>query len=149
VFDSWAFIIVSGWRCTDIRAFVYSSVKSLTEGSRSFVVQYDGRFYSFASESALLKFMRQPWVYSTQHLPARVPHKTLSYQQLTRLPLTSYLDHTLSTMLNQALIRVGQIRPKLPFQDGTWSASELIALYLKGKRLLYSECPVHATCLIC
>ena len=55
------------------------------------------------------------------------------------LPLIGYLEQSVARSLTEALNAVGKVRPKYPYKDLQKSASEFIALYLKGAASNYKQ----------
>ena len=52
--------------------------------------------------------------------------------KLSNLPLTGYLEQTVSNDLIKALTAVGSLKPKHPFMSAEKTAVIYVALYLKG-----------------
>lgn len=48
------------------------------------------------------------------------------------LPVVGYLEQSISTAMVKALTAVGKFKPKYPFKDIETSASDFVALHLKG-----------------
>jgi adenylate/nucleoside-diphosphate kinase len=107
--------------------------EALQNGSPEFACEYKTKLYYMADECKLNKFMRKPDVYASLKLPHKLPPAKLNLK-MTELPMGGYLEQALADMLEQALVKVGNFKPKFPFLSATRSALLYIAYYLKGKR---------------
>lgn len=114
------------------------ALDGLVEGFAEYVVQYDSKFYCFSCEDSLSEFMLSPWKYTKQPLPSKLPPRK-SDVNLAQMPMVGYMELTVYSILNKALISVGNEKPKHPFRTLDESAIEYIALYLKGKLLKIME----------
>ena len=77
--------------------------------------------------------MARPWMYSNLKLPTKLPPPVAPIP-VNGLPITGYLEQCVSSTLTTALLEVGKFRPKHPYKSVDQSASEFLALYLKGTR---------------
>jgi adenylate/nucleoside-diphosphate kinase len=78
--------------------------------------------------------MATPWKYCNLQLPTKLPPPPAPIP-VSGLPIAGYLEQTLANALSQAVLTVGQVRPKHPFRSLPQSASEYLGLYLKGLNL--------------
>ena len=109
---------------------------SILPGRPELVVEFSGKLYAFLDESKMALFMRNPWKYTNQKLPSKLPPRKTEIP-MAELPLLGFLESTLYGVLNQALVAVCAEKPKYPFKGMDKSASEYLALYLKGKLWAY------------
>ncbi|KAJ3273051.1 adenylate kinase [Terramyces sp. JEL0728] len=72
-----------------------------------------------------------PWEYADLKLPMKQPPPDAPLP-ISGLPVVGYLEQTIATSLSNALISVGNFKPKYPYKDVHSSANEFIALYLKS-----------------
>ncbi|KAI9142319.1 hypothetical protein BKA69DRAFT_1124009 [Paraphysoderma sedebokerense] len=108
-----------------------ASDQSLVEGHPNFVVDYDGKLYAMFDQVKMEQFMRSPWRFTNYVPPRKLPPRVAPVE-LNSLPPSGYLERTLSAALNAAMLSVGKVRPKLPFESLQSSALRYIALYLKA-----------------
>ena len=74
---------------------------------------------------------RTPWKFASLSLPTKLPPPVRPVA-VSSLPIVGYLEQTVASVLNRALTAVGKQRPKHPNRSSEQSASEYLALYLKG-----------------
>jgi adenylate/nucleoside-diphosphate kinase len=106
-------------------------IDSLVTGSSAYVVEYAGKYYTFASHAYRELFMMRPWKYVDLKIPKQFVVKTMAENTMA-LPVVGYLEQTVAAHLNQALVSVGEVKPKYPFRSLDESANTYIGLFLKG-----------------
>ena len=111
------------------------SFGELIPGKIEFIAKYCSNIYAMISEEYLEKFLTAPWKYAQLVLPADIPPAANNASHYSALPLRSYIEETLSMTLNQALIHLADLKPKLPHETLKSSSMIFVALYLKGKFL--------------
>jgi len=110
------------------------------QGKDSLAVLFKERVYFFDSEDNLRKFMRRPWLYAKQTLPAKIPPRLqrVAAQRLadgsSAASSISYLEQSLSEMIVKALTGVDQYRATLvhPALSVANSCKAFVALHLKA-----------------
>lgn len=95
------------------------------------IVEYKNKFYSFASEEQLDKFMRLPRKYSDLELPHKLPPE-IDPIDILQLPHLGFMEQVVATPLIRALVAVGNYKPKYPFLTVTRSALLYVAYHLKA-----------------
>ena len=112
-------------------SFNFSRFSSIVPGSLDYIAEYNSELYTFASSDKIEKFMRTPWKYSSLILPKKLP-PPISPIPIKGLPISGYLEQSLASSLQAALVELGKARPKHPFREINQSACEFVALYLRG-----------------
>jgi adenylate kinase family enzyme len=105
--------------------------EALVYGSGDCVCEYDGKLYSLASSEAQERFMRQPWKYVDVVLPKRIPPR-VEPVPLSGLPQLGYLEQVCASLLSEALVELGKLKPKYPFLGVRESALRFLGLYMKA-----------------
>ncbi|KAJ1557287.1 adenylate kinase, partial [Nowakowskiella sp. JEL0078] len=106
--------------------------ESIIPGKIEFLVEYNDELYIMESNNKLEKFMRTPEKYVNLTLPKKLPPKLCPIPVLS-LPLVGFLEQTVSTTIQDALLTLGRYKPKHPYKSLESSACEFLALYLKVK----------------
>ncbi|KNE60249.1 hypothetical protein AMAG_05663 [Allomyces macrogynus ATCC 38327] len=101
------------------------------DGSPEYCVEFAGKLYTMHDAVAFAEFMRTPVRFTRQKLTSKLPVRVAPVP-LVSLPTTTYLEKTVSSVLNKALEHVGRLRPKLPFMKMSDSAILILALLLKA-----------------
>ncbi|CAI9737012.1 Hypothetical predicted protein [Octopus vulgaris] len=105
--------------------------EAITLGQPDLVAEYQKKYYCFASEEKLEKFMRLPQVYSKIELSYKLPPKP-DPLMVNLLPNLGFMEQSLSTPILRALVAVGNFKPKFPFLSPTQSALLYVAFHLKA-----------------
>ncbi|CAE1265244.1 AK9 [Acanthosepion pharaonis] len=105
--------------------------EAIIPGKKSLIVEYKNKFYSFASEEQLDKFMRLPRKYSDLELPHKLPPE-IDPIDILQLPHLGFMEQVVATPLIRALVAVGNYKPKYPFLTVTRSALLYVAYHLKA-----------------
>lgn len=105
--------------------------EAIIPGKKSLIVEYKNKFYSFASEEQLDKFMRLPRKYSDLELPYKLPPE-IDPIDILQLPHLGFMEQAVATPLIRALVAVGNCKPKYPFLTVTRSALLYVAYHLKA-----------------
>ena len=106
--------------------------EAILQGSPDFAVEYMNKIYYMTNGHTMDKFLRKPDLFSKLKLPHKLPPVT-NQINIFSLPMTGYLEQTVSELLKKALNDVGNYKPKFPFLTPTRSSLLYLAYYLKGK----------------
>merc|ERR1711871_1635343 len=109
-------------------------------GMRAKCVEYDGKIYSMADESSLVKFMQVPWVYSKAALPAYKPAKEAPIPT-NSLPDWGFLDQSVAASLTAAMTSLSSYKHYLCYPGMTVreSALKFLAIHLKAHNKLSTD----------
>lgn len=102
-------------------------------GSADFGAAYDGVSYLCAGEAERQAFLEEPWRYTAQRAPAKLPPPRAAEgaAPLDKLPHIGYCEVHLQRLLVEALAEAGELRPWLPSLSPRDTALKFVALYLK------------------
>ena len=94
-------------------------------------VEYMGKVFFMTDNAAMEKFLRKPEIYGKLKLPHKLP-PVAKKMDVFSLPMTGFLEQTVSELVKKALNEVGNYKPKFPFLSPTRSSLLYLAYYLKG-----------------
>jgi hypothetical protein len=100
-------------------------------GNSEYMAHYDNKYFTFATLEAMQTFLRYPTSFAALQLSVALPPRP-DAPLPTDIPAVGYLESTVAGILNQAILYVGQKKPKYPFQPPKVSAMYSLALYLRG-----------------
>lgn len=106
--------------------------EAIIQGSIDYAAEYMSKIYYMTNLVTLDKFMRKPDIFGKLKLPHKLPPVSKKIDVFS-LPMTGFLEQTVSELVKKSLNEVGNYKPKFPFLTPTRSSLLYVAYYLKGK----------------
>lgn len=110
--------------------------EAIVQGSIDYAVDYMNKIFYMTNLETREKFMRKPEIYGNLILPHKLPPVTKKIDVFS-LPMTGFLEQTVSELVKKSLNQVGNYKPKFPFLSPTRSSLLYLAYYLKGKQFFF------------
>lgn len=112
--------------------------EAIVQGSIDYAVDYMNKIFYMTNCETREKFMRKPEIYGNLTLPHKLPPVTKKLDVFS-LPMTGFLEQTVSELVKKSLNQVGNYKPKFPFLSPTRSSLLYLAYYLKAYNPKSSE----------
>lgn len=106
--------------------------EAICQGKIEHAVEYMGKVFFMTDNGTMEKFMKKPEIYGKLKLPHKLP-PVAKKMDVFSLPMTGFLEQTVSELVKKSLNEVGNYKPKFPFLSPTRSSLLYVAYYLKGE----------------
>lgn len=104
---------------------------ALHKATEPLIALYEGKHYRMLDPERLGIFMRRPHEYTSLKLPIKLPFDKAP-ADVESLPLIGYLEETVVSSMQDALVDVGRLRPRYPASGNKESALIYLSLYLRA-----------------